>query len=113
MLGAARRSGCVLGQLMQTLRPAASAATAARSYSATPKEMTVREALNSALDEEMSADPSVFLMGEEVPRYHLEDKLYILCPFFVHSNTLVISVAGWRVPRCVQDNKGFAGQVWS
>uniref|UniRef100_A0A453RNB2 Pyruvate dehydrogenase E1 component subunit beta n=2 Tax=Aegilops tauschii subsp. strangulata TaxID=200361 RepID=A0A453RNB2_AEGTS len=69
MLGAARRSGCVLGQLMQTLRPAASAATAARSYSATPKEMTVREALNSALDEEMSADPSVFLMGEEVGEY--------------------------------------------
>jgi len=30
-------------------------------------QMTVRDALNSALDEEMSADPSVFLMGEEVP----------------------------------------------
>jgi hypothetical protein len=29
--------------------------------------MNVREALNSALDEEMAADPSVFLMGEEVP----------------------------------------------
>lgn len=29
-------------------------------------QMTVREALNSALDEEMSADPKVFLMGEEV-----------------------------------------------
>lgn len=28
--------------------------------------MNVRDALNSALDEEMSADPSVFLMGEEV-----------------------------------------------
>lgn len=28
--------------------------------------MMVREALNSALDEEMSADPKVFLMGEEV-----------------------------------------------
>lgn len=28
--------------------------------------MTVRDALNSALDEEMSADPKVFLMGEEV-----------------------------------------------
>ncbi|KAL5206259.1 hypothetical protein ABZP36_034468 [Zizania latifolia] len=31
--------------------------------------MTVREALNTALDEEMSADPSVFLMGEEVGEY--------------------------------------------
>lgn len=29
-------------------------------------QMTIREALNSALDEEMSADPKVFLMGEEV-----------------------------------------------
>ncbi|MBA0649030.1 hypothetical protein Goklo_016643 [Gossypium klotzschianum] len=32
-------------------------------------QMTVREALNSALDEEMSADPKVFLMGEEVGEY--------------------------------------------
>ena len=32
----------------------------------TPVQMTVRDALNSALDEEMSADPKVFLMGEEV-----------------------------------------------
>lgn len=53
---------------MQALRPAAAAA-AARTYSAAAKEMTVREALNSALDEEMSADPSVFLMGEEVGEY--------------------------------------------
>eukprot|EP00252_Welwitschia_mirabilis_P027059 TRINITY_DN9145_c0_g1_i1.p1 TRINITY_DN9145_c0_g1~~TRINITY_DN9145_c0_g1_i1.p1 ORF type:complete len:370 (-),score=92.68 TRINITY_DN9145_c0_g1_i1:126-1235(-) len=33
------------------------------------KELTVRDALNSALDEEMSADPKVFLMGEEVGEY--------------------------------------------
>ncbi|PPD70372.1 hypothetical protein GOBAR_DD32750 [Gossypium barbadense] len=33
------------------------------------QKMTVREALNSALDEEMSADPKVFLMGEEVGEY--------------------------------------------
>nr|XP_051202966.1 pyruvate dehydrogenase E1 component subunit beta-1, mitochondrial isoform X1 [Lolium perenne] len=65
MLGAARRSGCVLGRLAQALRPAA----AARTYSSAPKEMNVREALNSALDEEMAADPSVFLMGEEVGEY--------------------------------------------
>ncbi|EYU28644.1 hypothetical protein MIMGU_mgv1a020941mg [Erythranthe guttata] len=32
-------------------------------------QMMVREALNSALDEEMSADPTVFLMGEEVGEY--------------------------------------------
>ena len=28
--------------------------------------MTVRDALNSALDEEMSADSKVFVIGEEV-----------------------------------------------
>ena len=28
--------------------------------------MTVRDALNSALDEELSADPNVLVMGEEV-----------------------------------------------
>ncbi|XP_020581403.1 pyruvate dehydrogenase E1 component subunit beta, mitochondrial isoform X1 [Phalaenopsis equestris] len=32
-------------------------------------QMTVRDALNSALDEEMAADPKVFLMGEEVGEY--------------------------------------------
>lgn len=35
-------------------------------------QMMVREALNSALDEEMSADPKVFLMGEEVGKIDLE-----------------------------------------
>lgn len=34
-------------------------------------QMMVREALNSALDEEMSADPKVFLMGEEVGKIDL------------------------------------------
>lgn len=71
MLGAARRqlgSGPMLVQVLRRLRPAA-ATEAARGYSAAAKEMTVRDALNSALDEEMSADPSVFLMGEEVGEY--------------------------------------------
>ncbi|MCI26310.1 pyruvate dehydrogenase E1 component subunit beta-1 mitochondrial-like, partial [Trifolium medium] len=36
-----------------------------RHFSSSAKQMTVRDALNSALDEEMSADPKVFLMGEE------------------------------------------------
>lgn len=31
--------------------------------------MTVRDALNSALDEEMEKDEKVFLMGEEVAMY--------------------------------------------
>lgn len=44
---------------------------ALRSYSSSSagKQMTVRDALNSALDEEMAADPRVFLMGEEVGEY--------------------------------------------
>ncbi|KAG6576110.1 Pyruvate dehydrogenase E1 component subunit beta-2, mitochondrial, partial [Cucurbita argyrosperma subsp. sororia] len=61
-------ASCILtsGQALQRLRPAASAS---RYYSSAAKEMTVRDALNSALDEEMSADPKVFLMGEEVGEY--------------------------------------------
>jgi pyruvate dehydrogenase E1 component beta subunit len=35
----------------------------------TPKEVTVREALGMALDEELARDPRVFLMGEEVGLY--------------------------------------------
>ena len=33
-------------------------------------QMTVREALNSAMEEEMHRDESVFIMGEEVARYN-------------------------------------------
>jgi len=33
------------------------------------KEISVREALNSAMDDEMTKDPNVFLMGEEVGNY--------------------------------------------
>ncbi|KAK7411797.1 hypothetical protein VNO78_03238 [Psophocarpus tetragonolobus] len=43
--------------------------SAFRHFSSAAKEMNVREALNSALDEEMSADPKFFLMGEEVGEY--------------------------------------------
>lgn len=32
--------------------------------------MTVREALNQAMEEEMARDPTVFLMGEEVAQYN-------------------------------------------
>ena len=30
------------------------------------QQMTIRDALNSAMDEEMSRDPDVFVLGEEV-----------------------------------------------
>lgn len=33
-------------------------------------KMSVRDALNAAMDEEMARDPKVFIMGEEVGRYH-------------------------------------------
>lgn len=32
-------------------------------------QMTVRDALNSAMDEEIKRDEKVFLLGEEVARY--------------------------------------------
>lgn len=35
-----------------------------------PKKITVRDALNSAIAEEMDRDPDVFLMGEEVAQYN-------------------------------------------
>lgn len=55
-------------------RHAAPAALASRSFHASaaafaPKEMTVRDALNSALDEELGRDPTVYIMGEEVGDY--------------------------------------------
>lgn len=40
-----------------------------RQYAAGAGELTVREALNSALDEEMAADEKVFIIGEEVGEY--------------------------------------------
>lgn len=46
-----------------------SAVLASRDYSSSAKQMTVREALNTALDEEMAADRNVILMGEEVGEY--------------------------------------------
>lgn len=62
--------------------------------------MTVREALNSALVEEMSADPKVFLMGEEVRK---SDLGYLLLFFslltYVHLNLLS---AGRGISGCLQ-----------
>ncbi|GJM98321.1 hypothetical protein PR202_ga15317 [Eleusine coracana subsp. coracana] len=78
MLGAARRqlgSGPMLGQVLRRLRPAGGDERCERVLPPRQRniilhvQMTVRDALNSALDEEMSADPSVFLMGEEVGEY--------------------------------------------
>lgn len=70
MLGVVRqRLGCgtMLRRAVQRVGPAAS--VAGKNYSTAAKELTVRDALNSALDEEMAADPKVFIMGEEVGEY--------------------------------------------
>ncbi|XP_021723029.1 pyruvate dehydrogenase E1 component subunit beta-1, mitochondrial-like [Chenopodium quinoa] len=53
-------------QSLQRIRPAV---LGLRSYSSSGKQMMVRDAINSAIDEEMGADPKVFLMGEEVGEY--------------------------------------------
>ena len=43
--------------------------------------MTVREALNTAMEEEMLRDESVFIMGEEVARYNGAYKVHTLVNF--------------------------------
>ena len=53
-------------------RVSAPATTRWRNY-ATPsgvKEMTVRDALNEAMAEEMEANDKVFILGEEVAQYN-------------------------------------------
>lgn len=41
-----------------------------RGYATGTKEMTVREALNEAMVEEMEKNPKVFVLGEEVAQYN-------------------------------------------
>merc|ERR1740117_2021369 len=45
-------------------------ARSARCYSSGTQMVTVREALNTAMDEEMARDDKVFIMGEEVAEYN-------------------------------------------
>lgn len=53
-------------------------ATTSRALAA--QQMTVRDALNSALDDEMARDERVFILGEEVAQY---DGAYkVICLFF-------------------------------
>lgn len=54
---------------LSTLRVAARGVRAFAA-AAGPTKMTVRDALNSAMDEEMAADEKVLVMGEEVGQYH-------------------------------------------
>lgn len=49
---------------------APAAASRWRTYATGAKEMTVREALNEAMVEEMEKNPKVFVLGEEVAQYN-------------------------------------------
>ncbi|XXG61221.1 hypothetical protein AAC387_Pa04g2932 [Persea americana] len=60
-------SASILGQSLERIEQPLT--VLARNFSSGGKDMNVRDALNSALDEEMSADPKVLLMGEEVGEY--------------------------------------------
>jgi len=55
---------------MALIRSFTARAPLTRLFSTAPQTMTVREALNSALDEELARDDSVFLLGEEVAEYN-------------------------------------------
>lgn len=52
--------------------PVVSSLPSVRQYAAPSgvKEMTVREALNEAMAEEMEANEKVFILGEEVAQYN-------------------------------------------
>lgn len=54
------------------IRPAFQRASALRYYAAQSgtKEMTVRDALNEAMAEEMEKNDKVFILGEEVAQYN-------------------------------------------
>lgn len=47
------------------------------SRSVAAQQLTVRDALNQALDEEMERDERVFLLGEEVAQYDGAYKVYL------------------------------------
>jgi hypothetical protein len=49
--------------------------------------MTVRDALNAAMEEEMIRDEKVFILGEEVARYNGAYK--VCCHAFSRSSTLI------------------------
>lgn len=54
---------------------------ARRGYAQAQKEMTVREALNEAMAEEMERNEKVFILGEEVAQYNGAYVSYVLRPW--------------------------------
>lgn len=70
-----RPAARLLAASRPALRPAFRAAAispsiARRGYASGQKEMTVREALNEAMAEEMERNDKVFVLGEEVAQYN-------------------------------------------
>jgi pyruvate dehydrogenase E1 component beta subunit len=81
-------------------QPAAAVSSAAEPDYGKTKIQTVREALRDAMAEEMRADPSVFLMGEEVAEYQGAYKI---------SQGLLEEFGGKRVIDTPITEHGFAG----
>lgn len=55
------------------------------------QQLTVRDALNQAMDEEMEKDERVFILGEEVAQYDGAYKVIQIYPFFsAHNNRHMI-----------------------
>ncbi|KAF2288347.1 hypothetical protein GH714_006933 [Hevea brasiliensis] len=108
MLGIIRQKA--FGQSLQRIRPVASSW---RGYSSTSKQMMVREALNSALDEEMSADPKVFLMEKRLGNIRVHIRSYFLtsnCGFmFMISKGLLEKYGPERVLDTPITEAGFTG----
>ena len=65
-----------VGPLGETLHLYTSTSTV--SLSLVSLQLTVRDAINAAIDEEIQRDDKVFLMGEEVARYDGAYKVSIL-----------------------------------
>jgi hypothetical protein len=68
---------------------------ARRSFSTTPQlsaatNLTVRDALNQAIDEEMERDERVFILGEEVAQY---DGAYKVSVLHLHHISTVFSLS--------------------
>lgn len=60
---------CGLRARTHFVAPRAAGSLFSRKFATEEKEVTVRDALNSALDEELARDEKVFIMGEEVGQY--------------------------------------------
>lgn len=85
--------------------------------------MTVREALNSAMDEEMEKDENVFIMGEEVAQYQGAYKITkgkrtnvvssVLLPSSEYVKRLGRISSDWRLNRVVSKIWGREGNRYA